>query len=89
MNGFGVFYCGYGDDIPVLLTADRAEADRLAEELDTHYSESDEGEFHHPKVLAAVAVTGRDIGTFITIAVGTFKGGELVAWEPIGVGVDD
>jgi hypothetical protein len=35
-----VMYCGEGDDIPVLLTEDKDEADGLARELVSYYEPS-------------------------------------------------
>lgn len=86
MNGFVVTYLGDMDDLPVLFTADKAEAEAKRDELLKHYAGWDEGpdgdsqDDHHPDVDRVLTLMSRDCGSFNGIAVGEFAAGELVGW---------
>lgn len=80
---FLVMYCGEGDDIPVLLTEDKDEADGLARELVSYYEPSRSTE-HHPSVRYALAQFGRDVGTYICVGVLSFTAAGLpLEWSAL------
>lgn len=78
MNGFVVLFMGDCDDIPVAVLDNRDEAESLAKEIGE--AEADDGQ-HHERVEKSLRVMSRDMGTFVGVAVATFVGGVMAAYD--------
>jgi hypothetical protein len=79
MNGFVVTYLGEMDDIACGLFATYEEASKLAAEIGATMDTL--GDDHHPAVARVLDLMNRDVGTYCGVAVVTFVGGMVTAWE--------
>jgi hypothetical protein len=79
MKQYLVTYLGEMDDIPCGLFVNRDEADALARDIGATMDA--EGDDHHPAVADALVCMSRDVGTYCGVAVVTFEGPVVVAWD--------
>lgn len=79
MKQYLVTYLGEMDDIPCGLFANRDEAEALARDIGTTMDA--DGDDHHPAAAGALACMSRDVGTYCGVAVVTFDGPAVVAWD--------
>ena len=86
-----VMYCGLEDDVPVLLTDDKAEATSVGGELSGYYhgADDDQDQGHHPLVREALEAREFDLGTFVCIGVLSFLDGKPVMWDTFADDVSD